>query len=176
MQTLVDLAPLVSDLVWEQALESALRMGLLEVDDAEQELPAFARGRPGVARIRRVLCLRPRGAPPTGSLLETLMAQLARPIPGLPDPIRQLRVESAGGTFIAFVDLSWPELGLFIELDGQQHKDQPVYDAIRETAVVAAKGWLCGRFTWTEVVHLPVTTRRKLAALATAARGRPLMQ
>jgi hypothetical protein len=175
MQTLLDLAPLLSDLVWEQALESALRKGLLSVEEAEQELPALARARPGVGRIRRVLRLRPPGAPPTGSLLETLMVQLARAVPGLAEPVRQLRVESAGGTFIAFVDLSWPDLGLFIELDGQQHKGQPVYDAMRETAVVATKGWLCGRFTWTEVVHLPVTTRRKLAALATAARGRPLM-
>ena len=175
MQTLVDLAPLVSDLVWEQALESALRMELLSVDEAETQLPVLARARPGVARVRRVLQLRPPGALPTGSILETLMIQLARPVAGLPDPVRQLRVASASGTFIAFVDLSWPELGLFIELDGEKHKGQPVYDAMRETAVVASKGWLCGRFTWTEVVHLPVTTRRKLAALAEAARRRPLV-
>jgi hypothetical protein len=79
------------------------------------------------------------------------MVQLARTVADLPDPVRQLWIEAAG----ARLDLAWPALGLFVELDGQHHKDQPVYDARRETAVVAATGWLCGRFTWTEVVHLP---------------------
>ena len=174
LQTLLDLAPLLTDLSWEQALESALRQGLVTVAEVEAVLPDLAQRRRGAARIRRVLLLRPPGAPPTGSILETKMVQLARTVAGLPDPVRQLRVESAHGTFIAFVDLSWPELGLFIELDGEGHKGQPVYDAMRETAVVAATGWLCGRFTWTEVVRLPVTTRRRLHALAAAARARPL--
>ena len=102
------------------------------------------------------------------------MVQLARTIPGLAPPTRQVQVFDADGVFIARVDLAWPDLGLFIELDGQQHKDQPVYDARRETAVTAATGWLCGRFTWREVVDLPVTTARRLAALVDSARGRPV--
>jgi very-short-patch-repair endonuclease len=96
--------------------------------------------------------------------------QLIRTVPGLAEPVRQLWVEAAG----ARLDLAWPHLGLFIELDGQHHKDQPVYDARRETAVVAATGWLCGRFTWTEVVHTPKSTARRLAALADQARRRPV--
>jgi very-short-patch-repair endonuclease len=70
--------------------------------------------------------------------------------------------------------LSWPGLGLFLELDGQQHAGQPVYGARRETAVVAATGWLPGRFTWHEVVSIPTTTARRLAALSDQARRRPL--
>ena len=42
--------------------------------------------------------------------------------------------------------------------------------------MVAATGWLCGRFTWTEVVHLPHATARRLAALAEQARRRPVGQ
>jgi hypothetical protein len=164
LQTLIDLATRLSDAVWEQALESALRKRIASVPD----LPVIGRGA-AVTRIRRVLELRPPGAPPTESLLETLMVQLARTVPGLPDPVRQLWIEAAR----ARLDLAWPELGLFVELDGQHHKDQPVYDARRETAVVAATGWLCGRFTWTEVVHLPTSTARRLAALAEQARRRP---
>src|SRR5205809_7921453 len=114
------------------------------------------------------------GAPPTESLLETLMVQLARTVPGLPDPVRQLRIEDDHGQFVARVDLAWPDLCLFIELDGEQHKDQPVYDARRETAVVAATGWLCGRFSWTEVVRVRKATARRLAAVAVQARRRPL--
>jgi len=160
LQTLVDLAPWFSDDGWEQALESALRRRLTSVAELA-DLHTL--------RVRRVLDRRPAGAAPTESLLETLMVQLARTVPGLPDPVRQLWIEEAR----ARLDLAWPVLGLFVELDGQQHADQPVYDARRETAVVAATGWLCGRFTWTEVVRTPRSTARRLAALAEQARRRP---
>ena len=158
LQTMIDLAFSLDDLVWEQALESALRKRLLVVEALN------VRGKP------RVLELRPKGAPPTDSLLETLFVQLARHVPGLPEPVRQLWVEAAR----ARVDIAWPELGLFVELDGQHHLGQPVHDARRETAVVAATGWLCGRFTWTEVVHVPRSTARRLAALAEQAERRPV--
>src|SRR4051794_37868078 len=92
-QTMNDLAALVDDLVWEQALESALRMRLLAVDDLVAALPDLSAARtPGTTRIRRVLALRPPGAPPTESMLETLMVQLARRVPGLGPPTRQLEV------------------------------------------------------------------------------------
>jgi very-short-patch-repair endonuclease len=107
-------------------------------------------------------------------IAETLMVQLARTVEGLPPPVRQHVVVDEHGEFVARVDLAWPELGLFIELDGQHHAGQPVYDARRETAIVAATGWLCGRFTWTEVVRFPNTTGRRLAALAQQARHRPV--
>ncbi|MBV8981790.1 MAG: DUF559 domain-containing protein [Acidimicrobiia bacterium] len=175
--TLVDLAPLLTDRTWEHALESALRKRLTTIDEIESLIPGLSRARtPGTARIRRVLARRPAGAPPTESLLETLMVQLAREVRGLPPPTRQLVVYDAYGEFVARVDLCWPQLGLFIELDGQQHKGQPVYDARRETAVVPATGWLVGRFTWYEVVHLLRQTTLRLAALVEQARRRPLRQ
>src|SRR5439155_8862813 len=116
------------------------------------------------------LSLRPSGAPPTESLLETLMVQLVRRVAGLRAPDRQVVVTDQHGVFVARVDLAWPELGLFIELDGEHHKGQPVYDASRETAVVAATGWLPGRFTWDEVTRIPRSTARRLDAIA--AQGR----
>ncbi len=155
-RTMLDLVASLDDLRWEQALESALRKRLTSVDDLRQG-------------NRRVSRLRPPGAPPTESLLETLFVQLARTVPGLPVPVRQLWIGD-----IARLDLAWPELGLFVELDGQHHLGQPVYDARRETAVVAATGWLCGRFTWSEVVHVPRSTARRVAALAGQARLRPV--
>ena len=177
LTTLVDLAALMTAVTWEHALESALRKKLTSVAAIEALLPELSRARtPGTALIRTVLALRPPGAPPTGSLLETLMVQLARDIPGLPPPVRQFVVHDEHGQFVAQVDLCWPQLGLFIELDGQQHLGQPVYDARRETAVVAATGWLVGRFTWYEVVHIPKATTRRLARLVEQARRRPLPQ
>jgi hypothetical protein len=113
--------------------------------------------------ISRVLSQSEDDTPPTESLLETLMVQLARTIPGLPAPTRQYVVYDEHGSFVARVDLTWLPFGLFIELDGQHHAGQPVYDARRETGVVAATGWLCGRFTWTEVTCYPRSTARRLA-------------
>jgi hypothetical protein len=176
LQTLIDLAAVLDNDQWEQALECVLRRRRVTISDIDARLPAMTASRtPGTARIRQVLDRRPRSAVPTGSLLETLMVQLARLIPGLSDPVRQLRIENRYGEFVAFVDLAWPELGIFIELDGQGHKGQPVYDASRETAVVATTGWLCGRFTWHEVVVVPAVARRRLADIAEQARARPFV-
>ena len=174
-QTLIDLAASVSDDVWEQALESALRKRLTTVDEVVARLPELSRARtPGVVRMRRVLRRRPPDAVATESQLETMFLQLARRVRGLGEPMRQLVVDDRHGQFVARVDLAWPELGLFIELDGMQHAGQPVYDARRETAVVAATGWLVGRFTWDEVVRNPVATVRRLEALVEQARRRGL--
>jgi len=175
LQTLIDLASLVDDSVWEHALESALRTKLVTITEVEGALDELGRARtPGTARVRRVLALRPPGAPPTESLLETLMVQLIRLIPDLRPPTRQYRVVNAHGEVIARVDLCWPELGLFIELDGQHHEGQPVHDSSRETAIVIATGWLVGRFTWREVVDNPRVTVRRLASLVEQARRRPM--
>lgn len=174
LQTLVDLAATLGDDKWEQALESVLRRRLVCLTDFVQALVELSRSRaPGTARIRRVLATRG-PVPPTESLLETLMVQLLRRVPGLEVPTRQLEVVDRYGRFVARVDLAWPELGLFIELDGQHHRHQPVYDARRETAVVAATDWLCGRFTWSEVVHVPNATARRVDALVAQARRRPV--
>jgi very-short-patch-repair endonuclease len=165
LQTLIDLAAVVDDRTFEQMLESALRKKLTTI----ASLDAAS----GAPRIRRVLALRPPNAPPTESLLETLMVQLAREVPGLRAPDRQAVITDVHGGFVARVDLAWPEPGLFVELDGEHHKGQPVYDASRETAIVAATGWLCGRFSWTEVVHHRQHTIRRLAQLVEQARRRP---
>jgi hypothetical protein len=175
LQTLEDLAHRLDDDRWEQALESALRKDLVTVAALEDDLPHLGAQRiRGTRRIRRVLLARPLGAPPTESLLETLMVQIARLVPFLPPPQRQVDVFDAHGRFVARVDLAWPELGLFIELDGEHHLGQPLYDANRETAIVAATGWLCGRFTWTECTTHRIATARRLDALVRQARNRPM--
>jgi hypothetical protein len=161
--------------VWEQALESALRKRLTSIAEIEAVLPALGRSRtPGVRRMCRMLALRPGGFPAHGESARDADVQLIREVGSLPEPTRQLEVVDDGGSFVARIDLSWPDLGLFLKLDGQHHEDQPVYDARRETAVVAATAWLPGRFTWHEVVRVPRTTSRRLVALAEQARRRPL--
>jgi hypothetical protein len=97
---LVDLAATMDDDTWEQALESALRTRLTTVAALEASLPQLGRARTsGVARMRRVLARRPPGAPPTESVLETLLLQLARTVPALGDLDRQVEVFDAHGVF-----------------------------------------------------------------------------
>jgi len=158
----------MTDDEWEQALESALRTALTTVESIEAALTATA----GAARIRRVLARRPPGGAPTGSILETMAVQLCRTVAGLGDPVRQYEVRNRWGEFVAFVDLCWPDLGIFLELDGQQHEGQPVYDAVRQTNIVAAKGWLVVRLTWDDVHRRPVATARRLAVVLATARAR----
>ena len=173
LQTLMDLAAMLDDLRWEQALESALRKGLACEQELRDAVPTLGRARiPGTTRIRRVLQLRRPGEPPTESLLETMTLQLGRDVPEIRWFERQHVVYNEHGSFVARLDLSRPDLGGFIELDGEHHKDQPVYDAMRETAVVEATGWLPGRFTWTEVTRLPNVTKRRLAGVFRQARRR----
>jgi very-short-patch-repair endonuclease len=173
LHALIDLAATLDDVRWEQAMESALRKRLTTVEELHDAVPILGRSRvPGTTRIRRVLALRPPGAPPTESLLETMTVQLARGVPGVGELVRQYELRDDNGLFVARIDLSRPDDGYFLELDGEHHKDQPVYDARRETAIVATTGWLPGRFTWTEVTRVPRTTQRRLAAIAAQARRR----
>jgi very-short-patch-repair endonuclease len=97
---------------------------------------------------------------------------MARATDGVPEPTRQHVVED-NGEFVARVDLAWPDLGTFHELDGEHHKGQPVYDANRESRVVAATGFLCARMSWTEVRYNPRVTGRRVARILEQARRRP---
>jgi hypothetical protein len=167
LQVLIDLAPVLTDDVWEQAMESALRLGLTTVEAIEAAIPWLGAARqPGTRRVRRVMDRRPVGAPPTESLLETIGMQLARDVPLLGEPIRQHEVFTPDGLFVARLDLTFPRVGVFFELDGQQHAGQPVYDARRQTAVVACTGMLPGRFTWYELTEIPRATQRRMVELA----------
>lgn len=161
--TLWELAHRLDDVVFEQVLESALRKDLVALDDLVEM--AATKTEAG-ARLRRMLTFRDGLiTPPTESLLETLAVQLLRKEPSIPVPTRQFEVVDEHGQFVGRPDLSWPALGVFLELDGQQHKDQPVYDARRQTRITAVTGWRCGRLTWDEVKHFPVPTLRTLAQL-----------
>jgi len=167
-ETLHAIAATTTDAAWEQALEWCLRKHEVSITDIEVALKAQ---RYGNGRIRRVLELRPHGAPPTESIMETIAVQLLRCDPTLPTPTRQLDIRNVYGEFQGRVDLAFPSEGAFFELDGQQHKGQPIYDANRQTRIVSATGWLVGRFTWDDVVRNPKSTLRRMGQLFDTARS-----
>jgi very-short-patch-repair endonuclease len=156
--TLLELADRLDDIGFEQALEFGLRK-----QHVTRELLATWTH----PRVKRVIRLRGGlGVPHTDSLLETLAIQLIREDPLLPTPTRQLPIwDQVTQRYIAKVDLCWPELRIFVELDGQQHKDQPVYDAWRQNKVSAITGWICIRLTWDQVNEWPNATLRDLREL-----------
>lgn len=153
-----ELASVLDDVHWEQALEFCLRKKLV----TPNEIAEWHHD-----RVRRVI--KQRGGllvPPTESLLETLAVQLIREDPSIPTPTRQFEIYDANGNFVARPDLCWPELGIFVELDGEGHKGQPIHDANRQTRICIATGWRPGRFTWTQVHDFREATLRDIAALA----------
>jgi very-short-patch-repair endonuclease len=171
LQTILDLAWVLDDVTWEHVLENVLRNKGTTIGEIENAL--LHRRLRGASRIRRVLALRPQGALPTESLLETLMVQLIRATPALPEPMRQIEIFNKHGDFAGRPDLAWPDLGVFIELDGRGFHGQPIYDSRRETAIIAATGWLPARFTWKEVRYLQVQTQRRLVDIVAVATSRP---
>jgi hypothetical protein len=171
----IDRGAFLDDARWEQANESGLHKKLFTIEDELALLSQLsARHTPGVARMRRVLALRPPGAVPTESRLETIAIQIARKAEEVPEPTRQHVVHNRHGDFVARVDVSWPELGGFLELDGLGHRNQPVYDATRESAVVAATGWLPNRMTWREAYRNGTWAARRMTEFIAQTRRRPL--
>ena len=151
VRTLHDLAEVLDDDRLEWVLESALRARLVSLD----ELTGASAG------LGRVLVRRPRGAPPTGSILETRFLQLARTV-DVPPLERQLRVEV--NDRCRRLDLAWPEIGVFIEIDGRWHDEaaaQP-YDRHRQNEVIGLLGWRPFRVGSDDIVRRSRYTARRL--------------
>jgi hypothetical protein len=175
LQVMIDLATILGDDRWEQANESALHKKLFTIDEELALLGDLsARHTPGVGRMRRVLALRPPGAAATQSRLETIAVQIARTAEGVPEPTRQFVVRNRHDDFVARLDVAWPDLGGFLELDGLGHRGQPVHDATRESAVVNATGWLPNRMTWRECYGNPKWAARRMSEFIAQARRRPM--
>lgn len=137
------------DLV-EQALESALRRGLVRLGG----LPPDRSRRPGAGVLRQVLAGRPPGAPPTESALETRFLQLCRR-GGIPTPVRQLPL--SGGAIR--LDAAWPWCRVAAELDGSaaHGEGRRQHDLHRQNRIVTGR-WVLLRFTWADVIRRPEET------------------
>jgi very-short-patch-repair endonuclease len=148
-RTLDVLALVVKDDDVEQAVEAALRRGLTTADRLVAQLGP---GRPGTARLRRVLERRAAGRP-AGSELEVRLIQLLRAA-GMPDPVRQYELRVRGERY--FLDFPYPDRRLCIEVDGREAHGVEAFqrDRTRQNALVLA-GWTVLRFTWADVTERP---------------------
>jgi very-short-patch-repair endonuclease len=156
--TLVDLASRLDDGRLERAVNEADRRDLVDPETLREALERH-RGRPGVARLRRLLDRRTFSF--TDSELERWFRPLARGA-GLSPPLTQQWVSGFR------VDFHWPGLGLVVETDGLRYHRTPAQqarDRLRDQAHTAA-GLTVLRFTHAQVRFDPGYVRATLATVA----------
>jgi hypothetical protein len=139
---------LVGDRRLHRTVEAARRDGQTDWRSLISTLVVHARrGRPGVARLRRVIAANAHREEITDSDLELLVLALLLEA-GLPEPVLHHRVYD-GTRFVAEVDLAYPELKIAIEIDGRVHLEAEVRerDLPRQNDLVLS-GWIVLRFTW----------------------------
>lgn len=151
LRTLADLCRVLVTAHAVVAVDSALRQGLVQVE--ELTLPA-ALGR-GAGRLRSV------GRwidPLSGSVLESLLRVLLAGA-GLPAPMSQHVVLDRHGLFVGRVDFCWPAARLIVEADGFAfHSDRATYrDDRRRLNELERLGWRVLRFSWEDVLERPDT-------------------
>ena len=118
-----------------------------------EEWMAGRAGRPGIARLRRVLALvEPRSESAMESRLRVLLV-----LGGLPAPQAQVDLHDRGGRFLGRADLYYPEQRLALEYDGGVHRTRLVQDNRRQNRLLAA-GYRLLRFTAPDLLATPAAT------------------
>jgi len=134
-RTVVDLAEVVSGARLEEAVDDVLCRRLCRLDEI-----APRPGRRGSAALRAVLDAWNGEGPADGVAEMRILRQLLAA--GLPQPVRQHEIR-VGNTFVARVDLAYPDQRIAIELDGfRWHAGRGPFrsDRIRGNRIEAA-GW-----------------------------------
>ena len=115
-RTIFDLAGTLGSERFESAVEHALRLNLVMIDDLYKVGEALARqGRAGSGRFMALLASRPERQRPVDSDSE-LVLERALIAAGLPAPVRQLAIVLPSGITI-HPDLAWPDVRLVVEFD-----------------------------------------------------------
>jgi very-short-patch-repair endonuclease len=158
LQTFADLATIESRKLLEYRVESGLRLGLV----AESELWALASryGLRDQGRLEFVLRQRGRGTPPTGSYLETVAVRVVRTCRVTPTAVRQYPIV-IDGRIVFYLDLAWPEIRLYGEVDGRAFHD--IDDASyhhdrRRQRQLTALGWQRVPLTARDLLRYPKAT------------------
>jgi hypothetical protein len=163
--TFVHLAPMLSveELVavgdWLVSPRRAQPLTAQELLDATRRF----RGARGLDRARQAISLVRVGAEsPRESLLRLLIVRS-----GLPAPTLQHEVHEASGALVARLDLSWPDLRLAVEYDGDQHFTDRVQQLrdIERLRQLQELGWFVIRVTKHDLAD---GGRRILAVIADA--------
>jgi hypothetical protein len=162
LQTFADLASVESKKLLEYRIESGLRLGLV----TEDELWDLA-ARPGIGNdgaLEFVLNQRGRGTPPTGSFLETVAVRVIRTCRVMPTAIRQYPIV-IDGRIVFYLDLAWPHIRLYAEVDGRAFHDiddASFHHERRRRRQLTALGWESIPLTARDLLRYPKPTSREL--------------
>ncbi len=130
LRTCFDLAARLPLLEAVIALDQALAMGLVELPALEEYVESHARANGSVQARRAVALAEPRSESPMETRLRLLLV-----LNGLPRPETQAELRTPAGRFVARVDLFYPEPGLALEYDGENHRDRMVDDNRRQNGI-----------------------------------------
>ncbi len=148
-------APLVDARRLHELIDQTLRLQLTTWDRVQRAMEGFATsGRPGSAKIRRVLMERSDDvAIPLSQWSRDFTTKLVAS--GMPRPKMEWRIHDERGAFLAQVDLAYPEHRYAIELDSlTYHLNSEAFEIDRRRdAELSRQGWSVGRFTWSQYTN-----------------------
>ena len=153
-RTLIDLASVASRDAVEEALDDALRRGLVSMRRLRWRLDHA--GRPttrGVATMRALLDARDPSASIPQSVFESRLLRALREA-GLPEPVTQHPVRR-GGRLVAVLDFAYPDALLAIEADGYEWHHGRLrweHDRARGNALMLL-GWRVIHVTWNDLTN-----------------------
>lgn len=171
-RTLCDLGRVLSDGDLVAAFDDQLHRGLVTLDGLYGFFYRYARrGRPGVARVRRLLEAYEPGFVVPESVLERRTLDLIRSS-GLPVPDAQVPL-MFWDDLLGRVDFAYLAERIVIEVDGRRFHGPEVFESDRERDNAAGlAGWRVLRFTWAMVTERPDYVIATIAEALAQARRR----
>jgi hypothetical protein len=162
-RTLVDCASVWTPAILEEAIDDALRRGLVSLPLLRWRASEIARpGRRGSGTLRKLIAARSGKAVPE-SVLERRVLRLIEHA-GLPAPERQFQIRE-GGRVLARVDLAYPAVRLAIEADGYRYHSGRLRwqkDLTRRNALTS-RGWRVINVTAEDLALRPDEICRSIA-------------
>jgi very-short-patch-repair endonuclease len=148
VRTLIDIASVAARDEVEEALDDALRRGIVSISRLRWRLDGLGGGRTGVGKMRALIDARDPSTAIPESVLERKVLRMLRGA-GLPQPLLQHQIRK-GGRLVAVVDFAYPELRLAIEADGYRwHSGRARWKRDRRRGNnLTLLGWRVIHVTW----------------------------
>jgi len=155
-RTLIDLASVCGPEEVEEAIDDAMRRGIVSLALLRRRLAEIGRpGRPGLVAMRGLLDARDRNAAVPGSVFERRLLRILQRA-RIPTPVLQHEIRDGKG-LVGIVDFAFPAARLAIEADGYRwHSGRVRWDQDRARLNrLTLLGWRVIHVTWTDIMRDP---------------------
>jgi very-short-patch-repair endonuclease len=174
-RTLIDAASLTPQEMLEEALDDALRRGLVSVPRLRWRLSELGHsGRAGITAIRALVASYDGSSAVPESVFERRLLR-AMTAGNLPKPVLQHRVKE-DGRVVAIVDFAFPSVRVAIEADGYRwHSGRARWkrDLARRN-VLTSLGWRVVHITWSDLTANREEMIRRIGIVVAEARNAEL--